>query len=85
MATITQITDFIKAAQGDQDFTQKYARLRYSDDFIRYEGVTQIRSKKHNIDAMAFDVLGNMTPLHSDGSVRQYISKKEMRKAGINI
>jgi|AntDeeMinimDraft_5_1070356.scaffolds.fasta_scaffold03116_7 hypothetical protein len=84
MATMTQITDFIKTAKADKDFSQTYARLRCSHDLIRYEGVTQIRSKKHTMDALAFDVLGNMSALHSDGSIRQYITKKEIRGAGIS-
>ena len=83
MATMTQITDFIKTAKADKDFAQTYARLRCSHDLIRYEGVTQIRSKKHNIQAMAWDDLGNMTALYPDGAIRQYITKKEIRDAGI--
>ena len=85
MATNNQIIDFVKTAKEDGYFTQVYARVRYNHDLIRLEGVTQIRSKKHTMDALAFDVLGNMTALHSDGSIHQYIARKEIQAAGFRM
>jgi hypothetical protein len=83
MSNSNRIKEFVNSVKEDREFGHIYARVSYNDDLITREGVTQIRSKKHNIQAMAWDDLGNMTALYPNGAIRQYITKKEIRDAGI--
>jgi len=84
--TVTaNILNFVTEMQADPDFTHIYARLPSSNSLVKKHHVTQIRSKKHNIQAMAWDLLGNVTVLYPNGGVKQYITNSEIRTAGLTL
>lgn len=81
---LLRIQDFIKEINEDEDFRLGIqARLSSSHELVKTNKVTQIRSKKHDADVIAFDVLGNMTVLYGDGSIRQYITEEEKKVSGV--
>lgn len=79
-----RIVQFVNRVKDDEHFmNDMYARLPSDHIYVRDGYVDQIVGDRHSADAFAFDVLGNMTVLWADGSVRQYIGHEEKQKTGI--
>jgi hypothetical protein len=84
MSRATRINQFITDIKFDSDFSfSAQVRLPSTNPIIKTRQADQLRSKKHTADGIAWDVLGNATVLWADGSIRQYISNKEMKAVGI--
>ena len=82
--TFTQIAQCVEdlASAG---FSDIHARLPIKSPLITTRRATQIRSTKSSAHAYGYDELGNITVLHRDGRLVQYLSHSEAKAAGVTF
>jgi hypothetical protein len=84
MNRAARINQFIADIDADKDFNfGAQVRLSSSHPIIKSRKANQLRNKRNTADAIAWDILGNVTVLWENGAIRQYISNKEMKAVNI--